>query len=346
MGTDDKLLVRALRGETLSRPPFWLMRQAGRHLAEYRAVREQAGNFLDLCYAPDLATEVTLQPIRRYGMDAAILFADILLIPDALGQPLDYREGEGPILEPVRSPAELSRLQLDGLHDHLAPVYETVARLSRELPAEVTLIGFAGAPWTVATYMVEGGGSRDHAIVKQWALADPDSFAELIDLLVTATIGYLSRQVRAGAEVIQLFDTWAGALPELAFQRWCVEPVRRIVEVLRGEFPDLPIIGFPRGAGAGYLNFAGRTGVDAVGLDWTVPLEWAREKLQSQSAVQGNLDPRLLVVGGEAMEAEIRRILSTLGSGPFVFNLGHGIVTETPPENVARLAEIVRGWTS
>ena len=343
MRTDDKLLIRALRGETLPRPPFWFMRQAGRYLPEYRAVRQQAGSFLELCYNPDLATEVTLQPIQRFGMDAAILFADILLIPDGLGQTLDYREGEGPVLDPIYDVAGLARLSLDKLHQRVAPVYETVARLVAELPDHVALIGFAGAPWTVATYMVEGKGSRDHALVKQWAYRDPDGFGQLIELLVTATVEYLSKQVDAGAEAVQLFDTWAGALSETAFQRWCIEPVQRIVALLRQKHPELVIIGFPRGAGAGYRTFAQATGVNGVSLDWTVPLDWAAAELQGKVTLQGNLDPRLLVNGGRAMEVEIQRILETLGQGPFIFNLGHGIVPETPPEHVNRLSEMLRG---
>jgi len=348
MQTEDKLLIRALRGETLTRPPFWLMRQAGRYLPEYRATREQAGSFLDLCFNADLATEVTLQPIRRFGMDAAILFADILLIPHGLGQPLDYREGEGPILEPIRNVTELAALRMDDLHQRVAPVYETVRRLAAELPKNVALIGFAGAPWTVATYMVEGKGSRDHAIIKQWAYSDPDGFDQLIQLLVTATVEYLSRQVDAGAEAVQLFDTWAGALSETAFKRWSIEPVQQITAQLRQRYPDLPVIGFPRGAGAGYKVFARTAGVNGVSLDWTVPLDWAAAELQGPNSqgkvtVQGNLDPRLLVIGGPAMETEVRRILETLGQGPFIFNLGHGIVPETPPEHVGRLAEMLRG---
>ncbi|MDA1097579.1 MAG: uroporphyrinogen decarboxylase [Proteobacteria bacterium] len=348
MQTDEKLLIRALRGETLTRPPFWLMRQAGRYLPEYRATREQAGSFLDLCFNPDLATEVTLQPIRRFGMDAAILFADILLIPHGLGQALDYREGEGPILEPIRNVTELAALRMDNLHQRMAPVYETVGRLAAALPNDVALIGFAGAPWTVATYMVEGKGSRDHAMVKQWAYADPDGFGQLIQLLVAATVEYLGKQVDAGAEAVQLFDTWAGALSETAFQRWCIEPVQQIAVLLRQRYPELPIIGFPRGAGAGYKAFAQVAGVNGVSLDWTVPLDWAAAELQGSNAqgkvtLQGNLDPRLLVIGGAAMETEVKRILDTLGHGPFIFNLGHGIVPETPPENVGRLAEMLRG---
>ncbi len=343
MKTEEKLLVRALRGETLPRPPFWFMRQAGRCLPEFREVRARAGGFLDLCYNPELATEVTLQPIRRFGMDAAILFADILLIPDGLGQQLEYRTGEGPVLEPVRNLQDLDALRLDGLHDTAGPVYETVARLRQELPENVTLIGFAGAPWTVASYMVEGRGSRDHAIVKHWAYSDPDGFGQLMELLVTATVEYLVKQVEAGAEVIQLFDTWSGVLPEDAFERWCLAPVQEIAGQLRAKFPDLPIIGFPKGAGAGLVHFAKVSGVNGVSLDWTVPLEWARDHVQTEVTVQGNLDPRLVVVGGKAMDAAAERILETLGQGPFIFNLGHGIVPETPPEHVGRLAERLRG---
>jgi len=343
LGT-EKLLLRALAGERLQRPPFWLMRQAGRYLPEYRELRQQAGSFLELCYDPALATEVTLQPIRRFAMDAAILFADILLVPQAMGRTLAFREGEGPVLEPLRHREDIARLRPGAIHDTLAPVYETLRRLQAELPQAVTLIGFAGAPWTVATYMVEGGSSRDFANVKRWAFEDPDGFARLIDALIEATADYLAAQVTAGAEVVQLFDTWAGVLPERDFERWCVAPVRAIVERLRAVHPDVPVIGFPRGAGAGYAGYAAAAGVDAVGLDWTVPLAWARDVLQPQAAVQGNLDPRYLVVGGAAMEAEIERILAALAGGPFVFNLGHGIVPETPPENVARLAELVRGF--
>ncbi len=340
----EKLLLRALAGERLSRPPFWLMRQAGRYLPEYRQLRQQAGSFLELCYDPALATEVTLQPIRRFAMDAAILFADILLVPQAMGRSLTFREGEGPVLEPLRRRDEAARLRPEAIHDTLAPVYETLRRLRVELPPAVTLIGFAGAPWTVATYMVEGGSSRDFANVKRWAFEDPDGFSGVIDALVEATADYLAAQVTAGAEVVQLFDTWAGVLPERDFERWCVQPVRAIAERLRSVHPDVPIIGFPRGAGAGYAGYVAAAGVDAVGLDWTVPLAWARDVLQAQAAVQGNLDPRYLLVRGAAMEAEIERILAALGGGPFVFNLGHGIVPETPPEHVARLAELVRGF--
>ena len=339
-----KHLIAALRGEVRQRPPFWLMRQAGRYLPEYRALRREAKDFLAFCYTPDLAVEATLQPIRRCHPDGAILFADILLVPDALGQPVDYREGEGPVLAPVTGPAAVERLGLDGLQDRLAPVYQTVRRLADALPADVALIGFAGAPWTVATYMVEGGGSRDHAAVKRWALGDPESFQVLIDLLEEATIAYLKGQIAAGAEVVQLFDTWAGVLPEAGFRRWCLEPVARIVAALGRDHPDVPVIGFPRGCGVAYLSFVRESGVAGVGLDSTVPLAWARDELQTIATVQGNLDPQLLVAGGSAMQAGIDAILDHLGAGPLVFNLGHGIVPDTPPDNVLRLADQVRGW--
>ena len=338
-----KRLLRALRGEALERPPIWLMRQAGRYLPEYRSLRAKAGGFLDLCYRPELAVEATLQPIRRYGFDAAILFSDILVVPHALGQALEYREGEGPVLEPVRDAEAIGRLQRDGLTARLEPVYRTVAELAAALPRETALIGFAGAPWTVATYMVEGrGGSHDE--VKRWAFARPDEFQVLIDLLVEATVEHLSAQLRAGAEAAQLFDTWAGVLPESAFRRWCLEPVRKIAARLKAEFPDAPLIGFPRGAGALLADYAREAGMDAIGLDSAVPIAWARDEVQAVRAVQGNLDPLMLVAGGEAMAAEARRILATLGRGPFVFNLGHGVVPQTPPEHVAALVKIVQNW--
>jgi len=321
------------------------MRQAGRYLPEYRALRAEAGSFLDLCYDPKRAAEVTLQPVRRFSPDAAILFADILLLPEAMGQALRYAEGEGPVLEPVRDVAALTGLRIEGVHARLAPVYETLARVADALPEEVALIGFAGAPWTVATYMVEGGGSVDHRHVKRWAFADPDGFGALIDLLVEGTAEYLAAQARAGAEVLQLFDTWAGVLPAAEFERWCVRPTRAIVERLRADGIQVPVVGFPRGAGVGYRRYAEATGVDAVGCDASLPLEWIAEVLQPVVAVQGNLDPQLLVVGGAPMAAAAEAIREHLAPGRFVFNLGHGIVPETPPEHVAALAERIRGWS-
>ncbi len=340
-----KLLLRALAGERLERPPVWLMRQAGRYLPEYRATREKAGSFLDLCYRPDLAAEVTLQPLRRFSLDAAILFADLPLLAQALGQALDYRDGEGPILTPpIRSMADLDRLSLEHLPGRLAPVYETVRLLARDLPSATTLIGFAGAPWTLATYMIQGGGSADQAAAKRFAFADPRGFGRLIDLLVQAIIDYLDAQVTAGAEVVQLFDSWAGALPERLFRQWCIAPTQAIVRQLKARHPHLPIIGFPRGAGLLYQDYAEQTGVDGVSIDSTVPLSFAAERLQRRVCVQGNLDPQLLVVGGEAMRRETTRILEVLGHGPFIFNLGHGIVPDTPPAHVASLVEQVLAW--
>lgn len=341
--SSQKTIIRALKGEKLPSPPLWLMRQAGRYLPEYREIRGNVSGFLELCYTPELAVEVTMQPIRRYGFDAAILFSDILVIPDALGQAVRFAEGEGPKLNPLRDVSGLDKLSLDNLHGHLAPVYETVRRLSAELPPETTLIGFAGAPWTVATYMVEGGTSRDFAHARGWGLRDPDGFAKLIDLVTDATAAYLCRQVEEGAEVLQIFDSWAGVLSEGEFEKWSIKPTAKIVSAVKAKHPNVPIIGFPRGAGIRYERYVVETGVDGVSLDSTMPLDWAVKHLQNKVALQGNLDPLLLLGGGEPMEKEIRRILEGLGEGPFIFNLGHGIIKETPPENVARLVEIVRG---
>lgn len=339
-----KTFLQALKGETLSTPPMWLMRQAGRYLPEYMATRAQSKNFLHFCYSPDLAVEVTLQPLRRYGFDAAILFSDILVVPDALGQKVEFTSGHGPQLEPIKNEAELEAvLKLDRFHDHLKPVYETVRRLSAEIPKTTALIGFAGAPWTVATYMVEGKGSKDYAEVRSIAYSDPLFFQRLIDILVDRTASYLIEQVHHGAEALQVFDSWAGVLSEQQFVQWAIEPMAEIVKRVKAIHPDVPIIGFPRGAGPMYKRYVLETGVDGVGLDHTLPLEWARDQLQPHVTVQGNLDNLLLVCGGEAMESETKRILEILGHGPFIFNLGHGIVPQTPPENVARLCAIVRG---
>jgi uroporphyrinogen decarboxylase len=347
-----KLLLRALAGERTERPPIWLMRQAGRYLPEYHGVREAAGGMVGLCNSPEHAVEVTLQPIRRFPLDAAILFADLPQIAAALGQTLEYRVGDGPVLTPpIRSTSDITEfLSASRLHEELAPIYETVRQLTHALPDEVALIGYAGAPWTVATYMVEGrgGGSSEHAIVKQWALSDPEGFQPLIDLLTAAIIEFLDRQIQAGAEAIQLFESWAGILPDPLFQRWCVQPVAAIVAALKAKYPSVPIIAFPRGAGLAYNGFAEATGVDCVGLDSTVPVEWAAQKVQHElgRCVQGNLDPQLLVAGGPALHAETDRILNALSGGPFVFNLGHGIVKTTPPEHVAALVQQVRSWSA
>jgi uroporphyrinogen decarboxylase len=346
MNPADKLLLRVLRGERLSRPPIWLMRQAGRYLPEYRATRAKAGGFLDLCYNPELAVEVTLQPIRRYGFDAAILFSDILVVADALGQKVGFEEGRGPVLEALRESDDVSRLLgMAGFHQRLAPVYDTVKGIKAALPAETALIGFAGAPWTVASYMLEGGSSRDFAKAKSWLYRRPKEFATLIELLVEATGQYLIHQVEAGAEVIQLFDSWASTLSHAEMLRWSLEPMKAIIARVRMAHPKVPFILFPRGVGAGYLDFA-RAGIgNCLSLDQSVPLEWAWTQLQGpKMALQGNLDPQLLVAGGQAMRDGTARILETLGRGPFIFNLGHGIVPETPPEHVGQLVELVKGW--
>lgn len=339
-----KPFLRTLAGEASERPPVWLMRQAGRYLPEYRATRAEAGSFLDLCYNPALAAEVTLQPIRRYGFDAAILFADILLIPHALGQELAFREGEGPVLGAIRTEGELVKLRLEGLHQRLAPVYEAVSRIKAALPAETALIGFAGAPWTVATYMLEGRGGNEQAAAKTWAFGNPAGLDRLISLLVEATCAYLDQQVRAGAEVVQLFDTWSGVLPDEQFQRYCVLPVKMIVNRLKALHPDLKIIGFPRGAGLHLEGYAAATGVDALGLDYTMPLAWARDHLWSRGiTVQGNLDPRLLLVGGPQLAQAVQRLLRHFAGRNYIFNLGHGILPETPPQHVEQLMQLLRG---
>ena len=344
MKSADKLLVRALKGEGLKRPPIWLMRQAGRYLPEYRAVRAKAGSFLDLCYNPELATEVTLQPIRRFGFDAAILFSDILVVADALGQKVGFEEGRGPVLEPLKDGKDLARLKLDRFHERLGPVYETVDRIKAALPAETALIGFAGAPWTVASYMIEGGSSRDFATAKSWMYGRVTEFAALIALLVEATSQYLIRQVEAGAEVLQLFDSWAGALSHPDMRHFSLAPLRQIVANVHAKHPQVPIILFPRGIGAGYLDFVAEKFAQGLGLDTGVPLEWARDHVQPHVCVQGNLDPQLLVAGGRSMNAGVARILNRLAKGPFIFNLGHGIVPETPTEHVAELVKQVREW--
>ena len=338
-----KKLLAALAGTVDAVPPVWLMRQAGRYLAEYRALRQRARSFVDFCLTPELAIEATLQPIRRFGFDAAILFSDILIVPHALGQEVSFKEGEGPVLAPIRRQEDVGRLSDARLVECTAPVMETVAGVRRALPTEVALIGFAGAPWTVATYMVEGGASKDYAHAKLWSYREPEGFQRLIDLVVKATITYLDQQIRAGAEAIQLFDSWAGVLAEPDFTRWVIEPNAAIVRGLKRLHPQIPIIAFPRGAGLFYRRFAEAVGADAIGLDTTVPLGWAREALQQRWTVQGNLDPLVLCAGGEPLEREVRRIREALAGGPFVFNLGHGILPSTPPEHVARLLEVLRG---
>ncbi len=344
MTTSNKPILRALSGERQAVPPVWMMRQAGRYLPEYRATRAKAGSFLDLCYNPELAAEVTLQPIRRFGFDAAILFADILLIPQALGLELTFAEGEGPRLSTVTSAGDLARLKpAEAIHETVAPVYETVARVAAELPPPTTLMGFAGAPWTVATYMIAGRGTPDQGPARRLMYTDPATFDALIERITEATILYLSAQIEAGAEVVKLFDSWAGALPGRQFVRYCIEPARRITQALRAAHPGVPIIGFPRGAGGSYAEFAATTGVDGLALDASVDPAWAARELQPRLCVQGNLDPMLLVTGGAALEDETRATLEAFATGAHIFNLGHGITPDADPANVERMLRVIRG---
>jgi uroporphyrinogen decarboxylase len=320
------------------------MRQAGRYLPEYRDVRARAGDFLTTCLTPEIASEITLQPIRRFAFDAAILFSDILVLPHALGQSVRFEEGTGPILDALKQPSDIGDLHVRGVTARLAPVYEAVRLLRAELPAPTTLIGFAGAPWTVASYMIEGGSSKDFATAKAWAYGDQKSFQRLIDLLIETTADHLIGQVEAGAEALQLFDSWAGVWPETALRRWCLDPARAIRQRVRAACPDVPMILFPRGAGILYEAFAATCGAEGLSLDTTVPLAWARDHVQSKTAVQGNLDPIALLAGGEAQRQETARILDTLTGKPFIFNLGHGILPETPIAHVEALVEQVRAW--
>ncbi len=339
----SKLILRALAGETLPSPPIWMMRQAGRYLPEYRATRAEAGDFLKLCYTPDLAAEVTLQPISRYVFDAAILFADILLLPQALGAELWFETGEGPRLSTITSLAGVRALKpADAIHDTLAPIYETVRILARELPPATTLIGFAGAPWTVASYMIAGRGTPDQGPAHALKAADRAAFAALIDLITTATVEYLSMQVEAGAEVVKLFDSWAGSLKGEDFADFAVKPAARIITALKARHPGLPISAFPREAGAGYAGFARATGADCVALDNSVSPDWAAANVQKDGCVQGNLDPRHMVTGGPALVEATLRVKSAFARGPHIFNLGHGITPDADPDNVALMIETVR----
>ena len=338
-----KLLLRALAGESLPTPPIWMMRQAGRYLPEYRATRAQAGDFLSLCYNPDLAAEVTLQPIRRFGFDAAILFADILLVPQALGADLWFVTGEGPRLSTITTPDDLARLKpADQIHERLSPVYETVRILARELPKNTALIGFAGAPWTVATYMIAGRGTPDQGPAHALKDRDRPTFTALIDRITEATIHYLSAQIDAGAEVVKLFDSWAGSLKGADFDDFAVAPTRRIIDAIKERYPDTPIIAFPREAGERYIGFARATRADCVALDNSVNAEWAARHVQVDGCVQGNMDPRHMVTGGPDLVAEAQRITRALRGGPHIFNLGHGITPDANPDNVAAMIEAVR----
>ena len=339
----NKPILRVLAGERLPKPPIWLMRQAGRYLPEYRAIRQRTESFLDLCFNPKLAAEITLQPIRRFSFDAAILFSDILVVPHALGQRVSFESGEGPRLDALAEPDDLRRLKREISHDALAPVYETIALVKEQLPEQVALLGFCGAPWTVATYMIAGRGSADQSVARLFAYRHPNSFAELIEVLVRSSISYLTRQFEAGVDAVQVFDSWAGVLPRDEFQKWCIEPMAKIAVGLRRQIPGAKIIGFPRGAGTELPRYLAEVPVDAVGLDWTVELGFTRREVQKLRPVQGNLDPLALLAGGTALDRAVDSIMQAFSEGPFIFNLGHGVLPDTPVENVARLVERVRG---
>ncbi|MEP0155478.1 uroporphyrinogen decarboxylase [Pseudophaeobacter sp.] len=341
---EQKKILRALAGETQDVPPIWMMRQAGRYLPEYRATRAQAGDFLKLCYNPELAAEVTLQPIRRYGFDAAILFADILLIPQALGADLWFVTGEGPRLSTITTEADFAKLgPVSDIHETLNPIYETVKILSRELPSETTLIGFAGAPWTVATYMIAGRGTPDQGPAHALKQENRPLFEALLARITEATIDYLSKQIEAGAEVVKIFDSWAGSLKGEDFRKYALEPCREITAALKQRHPGIPVIGFPREAGEKYLGFAKETGIDCLALDNSVDPLWAAQNLQVDGCVQGNLASRHMVTGGQDLVDETRAIVQAFKNGPHIFNLGHGITPDADPDNVQLMIDTVRG---
>ncbi|MER9300647.1 uroporphyrinogen decarboxylase [Mesorhizobium sp. M0621] len=339
----NRIMLDVLKGKAHFPPPLWMMRQAGRYLPEYRETRRRAGSFLGLCYDPDLAVEVTLQPIERFGFDASILFSDILVVPHALGREVRFEEGRGPLLTPITAPQILA-LESKVFHVNLEPVYETVRRLRAKLPDETTLIGFCGAPWTVATYMIAGHGTPDQAPARLFAYREPAAFQHLLKVLADHSAAYLIRQIEAGADVVQIFDSWSGVLDDASFDLFCVQPVAEIVRQIRAVHPDVPIVGFPKGAGARYQTYRQKTGVTGLGIDWTVPLEAAKD-LQRLGAVQGNLDPLRLVAGGKALSDGVEAILKALGEGPLIFNLGHGITPETPIAHVEAMVRQVRSAT-
>ena len=338
-----KPLLRVLAGKHEPVPPVWLMRQAGRYLPEYRAIREKAESFLDLCFDAERAAEITLQPIHRFGFDAAILFSDILVVPHALGQRVTFADGEGPRLDALKDPSALDGLYREIDHAQLEPVYEAIARVKQQLPPAVALLGFCGAPWTLATYMIAGSGTVDQLPARLFAYQFPDVFATLINILVEASASYLIRQLQAGVDAIQIFDTWAGVLPADEFHKWCIEPCARIVAMVREHIPAARIIGFPRGAGTELGRYLEAVAVDAVGLDWTVELIFVRDHIQTRRPIQGNLDPLALLVGGAALDRSIDAILEAFSRGPFIFNLGHGVLPNTPIAHVERLVARVRG---
>lgn len=340
--TTNKIFLKALQGEVLKEPPLWMMRQAGRYLDEYKKVREQAGSFLNLCYNPELACEVTLQPIRRFGFDASILFADILVVPDALGQEVRFETGEGPRLDPITTLEGLKQLDLSQVDEKFNSIAETVKLIRAGLPNETTLIGFCGSPWTVATYMVAGKGTVNQAPARTVAYENPEFFQKLMDILVEASIDYLSRQVDAGAEVLQLFDSWAGSLPVDQFERWVIEPTIKIVNALRAKYPHVPIIGFPRGAGPLYTRYVEALDIQGVSIDETIDPKWARDHLPSNVTVQGNVDSLALMAGGDALKRQVDAVFEAWSGRPFVVNLGHGIQQFTPVEHVEQFIKLVR----
>jgi uroporphyrinogen decarboxylase len=339
-----KPLLEVLAGRRQKVPPIWMMRQAGRYLPEYREVRARAGGFLDLCFTPEFAAEVTLQPIRRFNFDAAIIFSDILVVPYALGREVRFEVGEGPRLEPLDTPDKVETLAREADFGKLEPVYEALRRVRRELDAGIALIGFCGAPWTVATYMVAGQGTPDQVPARTMAYRHPGAFAKIIDVLVENSIQYLVGQLKAGADVLQIFDTWAGVLPPREFARWSIEPTRRIVEGVRRQVPDAKIIGFPRGAGALLPGYVETTGVDAVSIDWAAEPSLIRERVQNRVAVQGNLDPLALIAGGAALDSAVDDVLENFAKGRLIFNLGHGIQPETPIAHVEQMLRRVRAY--
>jgi uroporphyrinogen decarboxylase len=339
-----KPFIEVLAGKRQAVPPLWMMRQAGRYLPEYRALREKAGSFLDLCFTPEYAAEVTLQPIRRFNFDAAIIFSDILVIPYALGRSVRFEAGEGPRLDPLDKPDKVATLAAKADFTKLEPVYEALRRVRAELDAKIALIGFCGAPWTVATYMVAGQGTPDQAPARLMAYRHPEAFAEIIDVLVENSIQYLVGQLKAGADALQIFDTWAGVLPPREFERWSIEPARRIVEGVRKQVPDAKIIGFPRGAAGQLPAYVEATGINAVSVDWTAEPAMIRERVQSKVAVQGNLDPLALIAGGAALDRAVDDVLANYGKGRLIFNLGHGIQPETPIAHVEQMVRRVRDY--
>ena len=344
--SQKKLLIDVLNSNTNKKIPVWLMRQAGRHLPEYKDLRLKSQDFLDFCYSPNLCVEATIQPIKRYNLDAAIVFSDILVIPDALGQQVNFIPGTGPVLKPIRTLSSIKKLNRNSVLQYLSPVYEAIETIVTQLKvfsSNPSLIGFAGAPWTVAAYMVEGGSSKDYLVTRTWAYKSPDEFGQLIDLLVDVTSQHLIQQINSGVEVVQIFDSWAGVLPPSQFNRWVVKPTIEIINRVKLKFPKVPVIGFPRGAGLLYKSFAEQTGVNAVSLDESVPLTWAADSLPKNVAIQGNLDNLALLIGGRLMENEIVDILTAFSDRPFIFNLGHGVLPDTPIRHVEQLIKLVHG---